>query len=225
MSGASAAPDGLAATVSGKVALGDRPQLSLAGRWADPSQGTFDTIATANLLLLRGGYLGQSVEPGRWLLLDVESRDQRAPGVAANAAGYLHTSLFLYYLYGATGAVRDLGRETLNGIVTSHYAGSVDLDDVVGGVPDAVRDRVRGQAAGLAGQNPDAAIGIDVWIDPQGLVRQLEARYALSQASGGGEMRIVGTLGQFGQRFDLQLPDDEDIVALEKIPMEQPPEQ
>lgn len=76
----------------------------------------------------------------------------------------------------ASGDVHAVGTETVNGIETTHYSGSVSLEESLSHYTAAMRQQLEPimKQAGFTGT------GIDVWLDDKGLVRRVH-----SSAEGG----------------------------------------
>ena len=66
--------------------------------------------------------------------------------------------------------VSEVGKEPVNGVITTHYAALLD----VGKITDQLKDEVSGEFADLVERSMDEITGatVDVWIDDQGLLRR-----------------------------------------------------
>jgi hypothetical protein len=81
----------------------------------------------------------------------------------------------------ADGSVEDLGRATIDGVVTTHYHAKVDLAKLPAAVPASARGAARQMVAALKKLSPvTTTFPIDAWVDSAHRVRQLSYSEPLS---------------------------------------------
>lgn len=138
-----------------------------------------------------------------WVTLDLE-RTIDAMGIDATGLGEIMTldpGAQLDVLRTA-GDVQDLGTETVGGAETTHYRGSVRIEDFIAQLPAARRAAARKALDVLeAGtETADDATAFDVWIDGEDRIRRTVQRAAVPGQQGvpSGELTITLDLSGFG---------------------------
>lgn len=111
-----------------------------------------------------------------WLELDM-SRAIGGAGISSLPTA-TDPSQFVDYLRAVSSGITDLGGTTVRGVRTTHYRATVDLSRY----PRLVAPGRR-KAVAASVKNLEAALGshtmpLDVWIDPQHLVRRLKLSFA-----------------------------------------------
>lgn len=95
-------------------------------------------------------------------------------GSLMSSPSYQDPAQFLNYLEAESSDVKNLGQSTVNGVQTTHYAATVNLQKAGSGLPSSVRAVVQGLLKKLPGTIlNETAIPVDVWIDSDHLVRQM----------------------------------------------------
>lgn len=103
--------------------------------------------------------------------------------------------------------LQEVGRETKNGVATTHYGGQVDVTKLVkdqrsGLTNSDVRDlQQQLSSAGITTQR------IDVWLDD----RQLPIHIEISMDSVQGPVRVVGDYSEYGVKVAVKPPADSDV--------------
>jgi len=106
----------------------------------------------------------------------------------------------------ASGDVRAVGTETVNGIETTHYTGSVSIEDSLSHYSADMRRRMEPvmKQAGFTGTH------MDIWLDGQGLVRRVR-----STAEGGkGTFTFAMDVLAYGVRVDVTPPPASQVADL-----------
>lgn len=154
-----------------------------------------------------------SMTPKPWLKVDVAQL-----GAAMGSFGSQNPADQLDMLNGLTG-VEEVGTETLDGVKTTHYKGTVDFDKVLAAVKDpAGRKNVESIKKVLAGKTMPA----EVWIDEQGLPRKMTFTMTVKAptASGTtGDAKIAGTmtLSDFGIPVKVAAPPASDVSDMKEL--------
>lgn len=92
--------------------------------------------------------------------------------------GSTNPGQFLQYLRAASsGGVHRVGPATVDGFQTTHYRATVDLSRVAAAAPAAQRANLRQAIASLQKLTGLRQMPVDVWVDPQHLVRRLALAY------------------------------------------------
>jgi hypothetical protein len=106
----------------------------------------------------------------------------------------------------ASGDVKVVGTETVNGFRTTHYAGTVGVEDQLAHFSGAVRSEMQGfiAKAGWTGAK------IDIWIDDQGLVRRMHS----TSVGGKGAMSIALDVLAYGVPVDVTPPPARSSISV-----------
>lgn len=99
----------------------------------------------------------------------------------------------------AADAMTDEGSETVRGVATRHYAGSLDVAAFVAGLPPEMRDGTRAAFAGV----PTAHL--EVWLDDAG--RPWRVRTRLPKATGRPEVESAFDVTLYGAVDPIAIPD------------------
>jgi hypothetical protein len=157
-----------------------------------------ELVGSDGAYYLRGGPFEQ-IAPGKWV--EVKGTDPSFD------LGQNDPSQMLQYLR-ATSNVDEVGKDTVRGVATTHYAARVQLDKVA--------DRVSPQAARALKQATHALgtkeIPMDVWVDSDGLVRRVEMNWHPK----GGSFVMSIDLFDFGD-VSVTVPPDSETVDLSNM--------
>jgi hypothetical protein len=153
------------------------------------------------------GFLSSFLPGGKtWVRLDVEKAG-KAAGVDVNQlmGGAGPNPSDWLALLKSQGDFPEVGTETLNGVETTHYHGTVDLRKAVENSPaaDAMK---RLLDLGAASEYP-----IDVWVDDQGYIRQYESSY--DETVGGNTMSTTTKveMSDYGTQVDISAPPADEV--------------
>lgn len=117
-----------------------------------------------------------------WLEIDLEQAGPYLKAMASLAGSTSDTdpAQSLQLLRDESSQVQDLGAVTLNGVPTTHYRGSVNLEKAGTGRSAAVRAASQKLLKTLPGKIPDETdVPVDVWIDDAHFVRQLSYKISV----------------------------------------------
>ena len=163
---------------------------------------------TQDLVLFMKSPLFQS-QPGfpkgkEWVEIDVE-KAAKSMGVDLGSIRDVGPRSALSFLRGSDGKPKKVGKETVRGVVTTHYSATVDLQ--------AAADKASGSTAKslrkLIDLTGTKTIPVDVWIDGHGLVRK--ESYAQRFTPDRPAMRITEVMYGFGQPVDVQAPPSDKV--------------
>jgi hypothetical protein len=116
----------------------------------------------------------------------------------------------------ASGSVKNLGPDTVNGVPTTHYRAAVDLAKLPGAVPASARPGVERMIAALKNRGAlTPQFPIDAWIDSSQLIRRIEMNF--SQPLGTGSSAQVAMKVDFvdyGPQPAPQIPPPSETVNL-----------
>jgi hypothetical protein len=153
-------------------------------------------------------FAGKLPGGARWMKLDL-ARFGQAVGISPSAllGGQSNPAQFLEYLKASGGSVQTVGNETVRGVETTHYRGTIDLTKVVSllgkqGGNSTLRSAYEKSIAKLGFKS----LPVDVWADSHHLVRKLE--FALSAPAEGQRVGVHMTmeLFEFGSTPAVKVP-------------------
>jgi hypothetical protein len=167
---------------------------------------------------MRGDVVDQlGVDPGLWLLVDLESNHPAAASFAGLTTGSNDVSLSLFYLLGGVGDVDAEDGETIRGEATRHYTLQVDLEAAREIVPEDSAESLEDNIAALRVSGIDRTVRAEAWIGESGRVVRARYVYELGRAQGGGELVSVYDFSGYGEALELGVPDEADVVSVEDI--------
>jgi hypothetical protein len=146
-----------------------------------------------------------------WILIDLSDV---APGLEEDfadlAQGRNDPTQALGYLKGAAD-VELVGPDSIDGMETTHYRGTVDLEKAVAEVQAGAREEVR-QAIEEFGRT---TLPFDVWLDDEGRLRRMT--YSITSAPGAPQsfsMVITMDITAYDAELDFETPSRDDAVEL-----------
>jgi hypothetical protein len=222
MSGIPDAPSG-SITMSGRGAFDYRRQAgrmtmdmgSMLGSLAPPGSTRVDVIVDGLVMYMRMPFLTRLIPGGRpWLELDLEEAGRQA-GVdlaALSQVGQSDPTQYLTYLSGASEDVREVNRQPIDGVATTHYHAELDLGWVLEQAPAAVRERAQASIEQLQEMLADDTMPVDVWIDGRGLPRRMSTSY---------EMKVPDSEDTFDVRYSMEIGDYGTRVRVKRPPASQ----
>jgi hypothetical protein len=164
--------------------------ISATGATAAGTQGfSLEEIIDGGDIYLRSPELGAVLGgAGRWMLMRSEVFGDLLQGDASGAGFSGSPTQQLDALEQASDQVTEVGPERINGVATTHYRATLDIQKIV----DELKDQVSGEFRDLIERSMDQVSGatVDVWIDSAGLLRRETSTSAM------------GTLGSFTMTMD-----------------------
>ncbi|MEU5876717.1 hypothetical protein [Spirillospora sp. NPDC047279] len=161
-------------------------------------------IYTGDVLYAKVPQLARFVANGKpWVKIDVNRLGQNAGfdvkslvDQAQKVSPAEQTKMF-------TGSkdARRVGKEDVDGVSTTHYTGTVTVQDALDRLDAATRQKVQGWFP----QNGNAAnekINFDLWTDKDGLPRKLQSKGASGQNSG----TVTVLYSDYGKSFNVNPP-------------------
>ncbi len=128
-------------------------------------------------------FTGKLPAGARWVKLDLAKfRQAMGAGTRSLTSGTDPTQ-YLAELRGSGGAVKVVGHETVRGVPTTRYAGTIDLVKAAELDAGANRAQARAAAQKLIEKTGQPSVPVQVWVDAGGLVRRVGLD--LGQRSGG----------------------------------------
>jgi hypothetical protein len=120
----------------------------------------------------------------------------------------------LEYLRAVSGDVAAVGTETLRGVETTRYRGTIDVQRYATLVPAEKREELESLLGDVVEQSGIARMPFDVWLDGTGLVRKLHLAFSgtqpgLSESTGAS---MTFELYDCGKDIEIELPPADEVV-------------
>jgi hypothetical protein len=120
----------------------------------------------------------------------------------------------LGFLRAASERIETVGTEELRGATTTHYRATVDLAEYEKLVPASEREELGSMTGDLVEQSGVDEVPLDIWLDEDGLVRQLVMSFSATQP--GTTEKVDGSmtfeLWDYGEAIDIELPPAAQVV-------------
>jgi outer membrane lipoprotein-sorting protein len=160
-----------------------------------------DSVVYMNL-----GFLTSFLPGGKsWVRLDLE-KASKAAGVDVNQlmGGAGQSPSDWLSLLQSQGDFAKVGDETLHGVETTHYHGTVDLRQV------AEKSPVSDAMKRLLENGAPAEYPLDVWVDDQGYIRQYESTYDETRGGNAASTTTV-EISDYGTQVDISAPPADEV--------------
>jgi hypothetical protein len=170
-----------------------------------------DSVITGNVLYMRSSLFSQLGLSGnkQWVKIDLaQLAQQRGIDLSSLASANPTPTSALVYLRGA-GHVVKVGTDSVQGVSTTHYKVTVDLERAAAKSSRSTRRSLR-QVIELGGVKK---LPVDVWIDGDGFLRKFE--YA-QPAGNGRKVQLTMELHDFGRPVTVRPPPADSVVDLIK---------
>jgi len=153
-------------------------------------------------------FAGKLPGGARWIKLDL-ARVGQALGFDLQqlAGGQANPAQFLEFLKASGGSVSAVGEETVRGVGTTRYRGTLDLNKALDVVPSSARAALRSAISKMG----LSSLPVEVWVDAHKLVRRIAL--ALKVPAGGQELevRITIELFDFGRTPRVSAPSGNEV--------------
>jgi hypothetical protein len=217
----SSVPDGTTIDMTGSSTLGDPRRAELSADFEALGVGRIEMLIEEDQVYMRGGVfddlLSKLPAKREWLFVDLSSSDPAVDQFRSLSTGQNNASHLLYFLLGSPGQVREVGTEEVDGVSTTHYALTADLDRALAEAPAEVADSLRANIEELEAGGVQTKLDADVWVDDERLIRQVGYVYRLSDSGGGGQMTATVTLSGFGEPIEFDVPDPNQVAPVTQL--------
>lgn len=132
-------------------------------------------------------------------------------GPVGSGAGDLTGRSFLEALRGVGGSVTESGTEQVDGVDTTVYSGTIDLQKALDAAPAADRDALR-QALGTAGAS---TLPFKVWVDAEGHLRRFQMTLTMSVDGSSFQETLTVSLTELGQPQTIDVPPPDQVTPLD----------
>ena len=159
--------------------------------------GTVQIIFQYPVIYMNMPFLAGRLPEGKtWMKLDIAKAAQAA-GIDPSQIPSLNQTdptQFLEYLRASSGGVTTVGRESVDGTLTTHYRATLQLSSILDRLPSGEQAAAR---PALEKLGDGGSIPVDVWVDSQGRVRRMQLSIGTSLPAGtaGGVAGAAGVGG------------------------------
>lgn len=154
----------------------------------------------------------------KWIKVDVPEGSSSSPFMALPGNQQGDPSQFVDSLRSVSGDIQDLGAESLDGVLVTHYRATIDIDRML--------EEMGGASKGAFDEQIESIEfdPMDVWIDHEGLLRRMNFGAGFDGASEMPmtfEMHFSMSLHDYGVPVDITAPDPSEVSESESVIDEQ----
>jgi hypothetical protein len=194
---------------------GPAAALGSPGEWVGEEVGDFGNGRA--VMYMRLPALTKVIPGGKpWIKMDLNAIGSKAGIDLSQFTQFTNDpSRMIDWLRAASGDVTTIGTEKVDGVQTTHYRATVDLDKYPDLVPAAQRDAMRKAVDSLEKATHVSEFPMHVWVGKDdGLVRRVST--VLTQTIQGQTVNVVTTerFYDFGSPVDIALPSDDQVTDL-----------
>lgn len=157
-----------------------------------------------------------------WLKIDLAKASSAAgiPGISSllNSPVSSDPSQFLQYLRASSGNVTKLGAEVVDGLQTTHYRATIDLDRVPNALPASSRAAARSAISALESRTGLHQLPVNVWIDQQNRVRRMRMVMNLAASGQSVSTAITVDIVEYGPQTPPMLPAASEVTDVSSLP-------
>ena len=166
----------------------------------------------------RGEDIPDSMADLKWVKIDLAG--------AASGAGSSSPSSYTQYLEYLRGASKDgvktVGKETIDGVVTTHFTAEIDTAAAKKQVEERLDEVDAAQAKlltdGLKAVSQMDTIPMEVWIDDDGVLRRMKMKLDMNLEGASVSMGMVVNFSDFGVDVsDIQAPPANEVTSMEDL--------
>lgn len=147
----------------------------------------------------------------RWMKVDLSKIG--GIDIQSLTSGESNPAQFLEYLRAHGGSVTQVGSESLGGVHTTRYHGTIDLNKVAENLPESERAAAKASIQQLTAETGLSSIPFDVWVDDQHRVRRIEMNISVNVAGQNAGMVLKIDLSKYGPTPAVTAPADSEVFS------------
>lgn len=125
-------------------------------------------------------------------------------------------------LEGAGADMDEVGRESVRGVETTHYAGSISLQEAYDAIPADERASLEQALGGVLDTMSLPDLPTDVWVDDDGLVRRVELSvdsgdFGVAGLESAGALTVSVEFFDIGEDVTIDVPTDDEALSLDEL--------
>jgi hypothetical protein len=158
---------------------------------------------------------GKLPNGARWAKLDLAA-SAKTLGLdpSALSSGQANPAQFLEYLHSMGGEVRQSGTETVRGVPTTHYSGTIDLHKVLEKASSGESAAAKSAIDQVINQLGSGTIPVQVWVDDQHMVRKMVIAFPIDAGGQKLESSVTIEFFDFGATAPVHVPADSETFEL-----------
>lgn len=174
-----------------------------------------DTVYMKSSMLT--GLMGSDKE---WVKLD--ATDMGDSGMGGSLSGSNDPTAMFEALRGVSSGIETVGTETIDGVETTHYRATIDLQKAIAAAPEDQQAEMKASLSELG----MAEMPVDVWVDGDGLARRMTLSFDFAAMSGmgsdpetekmfkGASMEMSMDMYDYGQPVNIQIPPANQVADM-----------
>ena len=177
---------------------------------------TMTELLTGSTVYIDSPVFGAKLPNGaKWVKLDLGKAASNLGLDPQNlTSGEADPSQYLQFLKAASGNVQKLGGETVRGVATTRYRGSIDLRKLAGLAPSKDRAAMKAAIEKLTSALGTHSLPMEAWIDAKHIVRKLQLSLSVSVSGQHIGMKIEEELFGFGPTPAVNVPAAGEVYEL-----------
>jgi hypothetical protein len=194
------------------------------GALADPKlwrgEEVFD-LSKSPVIYMRFPFMTKALPGSKpWIRIDMQKLGKR---IGLDFGALMQSSQSsptqqLDYLRTVSGDLEELGKETVGGVETTHYRGTVDLEDYEKLVPEDQRESVRKMIEQLEkNMGGSSTYPVDVWVDSSDRVRRMAFDMSSETPQGTVKTAMQMDLFDFGAPVKVELPPKSQTMDFDEL--------
>jgi hypothetical protein len=183
----------------------------------DPAAWQIEAIQDGEVMYMRFPAISAELPAGKsWVRMDVGD-EARAQGFDLSQFQQFTSEdrgKMLDVLRAASGEVETVASEELHGVTATHYRATVDLAEYEKLLPADQREEAGTMVEQMLEHVGTTELPVDVWLDEQGLVRQLEMTFSATHpgTTETAEASVMFELYDYGEDAEVALPPADEVV-------------
>jgi predicted small lipoprotein YifL len=174
------------------------------------ANGAATIVVTDGVMYMKMPFLSSQLPGAKpWVKLDLRSAAKSA-GIDLGSFGAVDPKQGLQQLL-ASGDVKKVGTETIDGVETTHYHAVIDIARA-GKMPAQERRKLRQLLKGMNGRTP-----VDVWIGADGRVRRESTSFEYGAGLQSAQASMTMNFTDFGTPVDVTVPAADEVTDLQSL--------
>src|SRR5690242_7021806 len=178
-------------------------------------------FAKTPVIYMRFPFMAKALPGSKpWIRIDMQQLGERV-GLDFGAlmqSGQSNPTQQLDYLRSVSGDLKELGKQTVGGVETTHYRGTVDLNDYEKLVPEDQRESVRKTIEQVErSMGGRSTYPVDVWVDSSDRVRRMAFDMKSDTSHGTVTTSMQMDLSDFGAPVHVQLPAKSQTIDFDQL--------
>jgi hypothetical protein len=137
-------------------------------------------------------------------------------------ASAIDPSTVLDALEGAGADMDEVGQEDVRGVATTHYAGSIDLQEAYDSIPADDRASLESTFGEMIDSFDLPDMPAEVWVDDEGLVRRVvvsvdAAEFGVPGLEQAGGVKVTAEFFDIGEDVTIEVPPADQVLALDEL--------